>query len=74
MSSEKSYSLDDKSDNDGSDSKSSGTCTFPFHFDDSVGGVSGMGSVVFVPIVVESNCGVVALVVFTSIGVESKGG
>ena len=36
--------LDDESDNDGSDSGSSGMCAFPFRFGDSVGCVSGVGS------------------------------
>ena len=36
---DKSDSVDDKSDDDGSGSGSAGTCTFPFHFDESVGRV-----------------------------------
>ena len=57
LSSDKSDSLNDESDDDGSDSGSAGTCTFPFRFDDSlgrvynsVGRVSGVGSGVFAPI------------------------
>ena len=69
MSLEKSDSLDDES-----DSGSAGTCTFPFPFDDSVGGVHGVGYSVFVPAWIDSNCDVVMLVVFIAIGFEYKGG
>ena len=48
------YSLDDESDNDGSESRSSGTCAFPFCFeesvdrvDNSVGHIRGVGFGVF---------------------------
>ena len=51
--------LDDKSDNDWSYSGSSGTCTFPLCFYEPVGRLSGLGSVVFVPIEVDSKCDVV---------------
>ena len=75
------YSLNDESDNDGSDSGSACTRAFTFCFDDFVGHVENyvgrvydMGSGVFVPVVIESNCDVVPLVVFLEIGVESKGG
>ena len=61
--SDESDSLDDESDNDGSDSGSSGTCSFPLHFDNSVSSVSGLGSGVFVPTGVESNCDIFAFVV-----------
>ena len=54
LSSEKSYSPDDYSENDGSDSRSSGTCSFSLRFDYPVGRVSGLGSGVFVPTGVES--------------------
>ena len=47
LSSEKSDCLDDESDDNGSDSGSSGTCTFPLHFNKSVGCVSGLRSGVF---------------------------
>ena len=40
--------FNDESENDGSGSSSSGTCSFPFCFIDSVGRVSGVGSGVFV--------------------------
>ena len=59
--------LEDESDDDGSDSRYSGTCTFPLHFDDFVGSVSGFGSGVFVPIGVESKYDVVTVVVFVPI-------
>ena len=66
--------LDDKSDDDGSDSRSSGTCYSPLRFDNSFGRVSVLGSGIFIPIGIESNCDVFVFVVFVSIGVESKGG
>ena len=59
LSSDKSDSLDDESNDYGSDSGSSGMYYFPvfyFHFDDSVGRVSVLGSGIFIPIVVESKC------------------
>ena len=71
---DKSDSLDDESDDDGSDCGSSGTCAFPFPFDDSVGRVSGVGSGVFVPIVVEYKYDVVKFVVFIPTIVKSKSG
>ena len=46
-SSDKSYSLNDESNDNGSDSGSSGTCVFPFCFDKYVGRVSGLESGVF---------------------------
>ena len=67
-------SLDDESDNNGSDSGSSGTCNLPCLFDDSVDCVIGLGSGIFVPIGVRSKCDVVTFVVFVPIVVESKGG
>ena len=73
--------LNDKSDDDGSDSGSAGTCTFTFRFEESVGCVEspisrvcGVGSSVFVPIGIDSIGDIVPLVVFVPIGVESKGG
>ena len=68
LSSDESYFLDC------SDFGSSGTCAFPYCFDDSVGRVSGVGSSVFVPVLVGSNFDVVTLVVFVLMGVKSKGG
>ena len=86
---------DDESEGDGSDSGSSGTCVFPFrfedsvgcvddsvgrvdnsvrHIDDSVGRVCGVGSGVFIPIIIESIGDIIPLVVFVPIGVDSKGG
>ena len=73
--------FDDESDSDGSGSGSPGTCAFPFcsgkyvgSVGKSVGGVSGVGSGVFVPTGIESIDDVVMLVVFVPRGVESKGG
>ena len=70
-----------ESDNDGSESRSNGTCAFLFCFDYSVGrvdysvgSVRGVASSVFFPIGIKSNCDVVLLVLFVTIGVESKGG
>ena len=73
LSLEESDSLGDESENDGCEPGSAGTCTFPFCFYDSIGRVSGVGSVVFFPIGVDSNFDVVPLVEFIPIGVESKG-
>ena len=80
--------INDDSDNAGSESCSAGMCTFPFHFDesigrvedsvghvdDSVGCVSGMGSGVFSLTGIKSIGDVVPLIVFAPEGVESKGG
>ena len=73
--------LDDESDDHGSDSGSAGTCGFPFHFrysigrvNDSVGRVRGMGSGIFVTIVIKSIGDVVMLVLFIPIVFNSKGG
>ena len=73
--------FDDDSDNDGSDSGSAGTCTFPFQFDESVsrvgesfGCVSGVGSGIFVTTGIDSIGDVVPLVVFVPKGVEYKSG
>ena len=81
LSLDESDSLNDESDYDGSDSGSAGTCAFPVCFedsvgcvDDSVGHVYGVYSSIFVPILIESNCDVIPLVVFAPIRVESKGG
>ena len=67
LSSDESDLIDDESDKNGSESRSSGTCSFPFRFDDPVGHVSGLGYSVFVPTGVESKCDVFAFVVFISI-------
>ena len=88
LSSDELDSIDDESDNYGSDSGSSGTCAFPFHFEyyvgrvdnsvgcvyESVGRVCGVGFGVFVPIGIDSIGDVVMLVGFVPIGVYSKGG
>ena len=88
MSADSSDSLDDYFDDYGSGSGSAGTCDFPFFFEDSVGHVDasvgcvdnsagrvcGLGSSVFVPILIKSIGDIVPLVVFVLIGVESKGG
>ena len=74
MSSDESYLLDDESEYDGYNSRSSGTCPFPFHFDDSIGCVSGVGFGIFSQTGVESNCDIVTFVLFVPIGVKSKGG
>ena len=73
--------FDDKSDNVGSGSGSPGTCTFQFcsgksvsSGGKSVGGVSGVGSGVFIPTGIESIGDVFPLFVFLPRGVESKGG
>ena len=80
--------LDGEADDDGSDSESAGTCAFPFFFDESVGCVadsagrvnesvgcvSGVGSGVFVPTVIDSIGDTVPLVTFVPKGVDSKGG
>ena len=69
--------LDDESDDDGSDSGSSGTyyfCAFSLRFDDYVGSVSGLGSGIFVPTGFDSKCYIFEFVVFVPIGVESKVG
>ena len=75
----KSDSLDDESDNYGSDSGSAGTCNFPFLFEDSVGHVeNSVGRVcgvvygIFVLIGIESIGVVVPLVVFIPIYAKSK--
>ena len=72
--------FDDEYDNDGSGSGSPGTCNFPFCSDESVGsvgksagGVSGVGSGVFVLNGIEWIGDVVTLFVFIPRGVESKG-
>ena len=67
LSSDELYLLVYESENYGSDSGSSGTCNFPFCFEDSVGRVSGVGSGFFVPMLVESKCVVVTFVVFVPI-------
>ena len=85
---DESYSLDDESDGDGSDSGSVGTCAFHFRFEESVarvdkssgcvdesdGRVCDVGSGIFVLIGIESFGDIFPLVVFVPIGVESKGG
>ena len=76
LSSDKSYSLDDESAYDGSDSGSSGTYYFPtfaLRFDDFVGCVSGLGYGIFVPTGVKSKCGILDFGLFVPKGVKSKG-
>ena len=75
------YLFDDESDYDESGSGSPGTYAFPFcsvnsvgSVGDSVGGVRGIGSGVFVPTVIYSIGDFVSLVVFVPRGVKSKGG
>ena len=63
-------SLNDESDNDGSDSRSSAMYyfhAFYLRFDDYVDSVSGLGSGVVAPIGVESKCDIFAFVVFVTI-------
>ena len=77
LSSDKSDSPNYESDDDGSGSGSSGRYSFTafsLRFDKYVGCVSGMGSGVFVPTVVEYKCDIFMFVVFVPIGVKSKGG
>ena len=88
LSSEKLYSLDDESDDDGSDSGSAGTCAFPIRFEESIGHINdsvghvdnsvcrvhGVGSDIFFPTGIKSIGDVVPLVVFVPICVASKGG
>ena len=73
--------FDDEYDDDDSESRSPGTFAFPFCSGKSVGsvgrsfgGVSGVGSGVFVLTGTHSISDVVMLVVFVPRGVESKGG
>ena len=66
--------FDDESENDGSGSGSPGTYAFPFCSGESVGGVTGVGSGVFVPTGIKLIADVVPLVVFVLRGVESKVG
>ena len=69
--------LDDESDDDWSDSRSSGTYsfqTFYLPFDDYIGSVSGLGSGAIIPTEVEYKCDIFAFGVFVPIGVKSKGG
>ena len=77
----KSYSFDDESEDNGSESGSTGTCTFPFRFEDyvgrvenSVGRVRGMVSGVLFTIGIKSIGDIVLLIMLVPIGVESKGG
>ena len=84
---EESDSFDDESGDDGSDSGSNGTCSFPFYFHESVGGVgdsvgrveysvgrvSSVGSEVFVLAGIDSIGDVVPLAVFVPKGVQSRG-
>ena len=75
MSSDKSYSFNDKSDCDDSDCVSSGTYSFhafSLRFDDSVVSIRGLGSGVFVPTVVESKCGIFKFYMFELIRDKSK--
>ena len=77
----KSYSFDDESEDDWSDSGYAGTCNFPFRFyesvgcvGDSVGSVSGMGSSIFSLSGIESIGDVFLLVVFIPKEIWFKGG
>ena len=77
LSSDESDSLDDKSDNNGSESGSSSTYSFPgfpLCFGNFVVHVTGLGYGFFLPIGVEYKCDIFAFVVFVPIGVKSKGG
>ena len=77
LSSDESDKLDDKSDNDGSDSRSSGTHCFLYfslRFENSVVCISGLWSGVFVPIGFEYKCDIFGFVVFVTIGVKPKDG
>ena len=74
---DESYYLDDKSNNDGSNSGSSGTysfCAFYLRFDIYFVSISSLGSGVFIPAGVKSKCDSFAFVVFVPIGVKSKVG
>ena len=76
MSLHESDSLNDESYDDGYDSGSPITYSFPalfLCFDDSVVHVSGLGSGVFLPTGVDLKCDIFAFVMFVPIGVESKG-
>ena len=64
LSSDESYSSEDESENDGSESRSSGTyafCDFYLCLDNSVGSVSSLGSGVFAPTGIESKCDILHL-------------
>ena len=66
LSSDESYLLDDESEYDGYDSRSSGTYSFTNFlciFTNSVGRVSVLGSGVFVPTEVKSKCDIFSFVV-----------
>ena len=76
LSSDKSYSINDYSYDDGSEFRSSRKyffCAFSLRFGDSVGVVSGLGSGFFVPTGVNYKCDF-SFVVFIAVVVESKGG
>ena len=49
LSSDESDLFNDESNDDWYESSSSGAFSFPFHFDDSVGRISGLGSSILVP-------------------------
>ena len=88
MSIDESDFFNDESDDDGFDSRSVGTCTFSFRFDESIGRVgdsvgrveksvgctSGVGSGGFFSTGIYSTGDVVPLVMFVPKGFESKGG
>ena len=77
LSLDESYFLDNETDNDGSESESSGTCSFPafsLTFEDFVGRVSVLWSVIFVPTGEDSKCDVFEFFVFVAIVVKQKGG
>ena len=76
LSSDESDSLDDESEELGSDSGSSGTysfCAFYLCFDDYVGSVSVLGLDIFAPKGVDSKGDIFASDVFLPTGVKSKG-
>ena len=70
LSSDESDFLNDESDSDGYNSKSSGTyyfCAFSLRFEYSAGSVGGLGYGVSVPIGVDSKCDIFAFDVFVPI-------
>ena len=76
LSSDESDPINDESDDDGSDSGSSGTYYFPNFLVvyGSVGSVNGLGSGIFAPTGVESKCLIFVFIVFVPTGVKSKSG
>ena len=77
LSSDESECLDDESDDNGSESRSSGMHyfhAFYLHFDNFVGSISGLGSDVSVPTGVKSKGDIFAFDVFIPTGDDYKGG